>query len=263
MRIVNYFARKNELAKKAKAHTREMSLDYSEEIDSAINRSVIYGPEMPNHTDIEKDYETVVSLNPATHQWYIENSDFGDDDIVCVHNFASYKNPGGMFIQGSSAQEESLCHASNLYNILSGLPEFYSWNMENKNKGMYMDRAIYTPDVIFKYEDEHTVTTINIDVLTCAAPNASVMKKYGAFSKEENFAALERRISFVAEILNDRKVDVFITGAWGCGVFAQDPETVAMLMYKYLSQTCIKELQFVIPRGHQFETFHKVLKPYL
>jgi uncharacterized protein (TIGR02452 family) len=135
--------------------------------------------------------------------------------------------------------------------------------MENKNKGMYMDRAIYTPDVIFKYEDERTVTTINIDVLTCAAPNASVMKKYGAFSKEENFAALERRISFVAEILNDRKVDVFITGAWGCGVFAQDPETVAMLMYKYLSQTCIKELQFVIPRGHQFETFHKVLKPYL
>ena len=55
MRIVNYFARKNELAKKAKAHTKEMSLDYSEEIDSAINRSVIYGPEMPKHTDFEKD----------------------------------------------------------------------------------------------------------------------------------------------------------------------------------------------------------------
>ena len=38
-----------------------------------------------------------------------------ENERLAALNFASFKNPGGMYMEGSSAQEESLCHYSILY----------------------------------------------------------------------------------------------------------------------------------------------------
>jgi uncharacterized protein (TIGR02452 family) len=75
------------------------------------------------------------------------------EDSVGVLNFASAKNPGGGFLRGASAQEESLARSSSLYLALSQerfFTEFYGYNRRGKT-GIYSDRIIYSPRVtIFK-----------------------------------------------------------------------------------------------------------------
>jgi uncharacterized protein (TIGR02452 family) len=65
--------------------------------------------------------------------------------IACL-NFASAKNPGGGFLSGSQAQEESLARASGLYASLQTQPEFYAFHRQQAS-GIYSHRIIYSPHV--------------------------------------------------------------------------------------------------------------------
>lgn len=77
-------------------------------------------------------------------------------------------------MKGSKAQEECLCHESYLYNVLREMPDFYAWNNQHKNKALYLNRALYTEDILFERDDQHAYC----DVLTCAAPNKTAAQKY-------------------------------------------------------------------------------------
>jgi len=67
---------------------------------------------------------------------------------VGVLNFASAKNPGGGFLNGAMAQEESLAASSGLYRTLLRNEEYYTANRACGSM-MYTDYAIYSPDVAF------------------------------------------------------------------------------------------------------------------
>ena len=177
------------------------------------------------------------------------------DGHTAVLNFASYKEPGGKFLEGSMAQEESLCHSSFLYNVLAQCQGYYQWNNEHKNRGLYKNRALYSPNVRF-FHGENTYVA---DVITCAAPNLSTARKYCDVSPQENTAALNSRIQFLLDIAEREKVDTLILGAWGCGVFGQDPEEVAQIFKNNLPERNIKKVIFAIPAGNNnFEAFDKI-----
>ena len=78
---------------------------------------------------------------------------------VCVLNFADYKTPGGGFITGNYAQEESLCHASNLYLSLIDNIDWYDKHKYTLNYGLYTDDYILSKNICvfkdseFKYID--------------------------------------------------------------------------------------------------------------
>lgn len=145
---------------------------------------------------------------------------------VCVLNFASYKTPGGGFIRGMLAQEEALCHASTLYPCLFNEKDYYAYNNAYLLGAAYTNAAIYSPDVVFEVGNY----VCKCDVLTCAAPNKF---RYTKYSDEEMNSILEDRIKFMYSVAADNNVDTLIVGAWGCGVFHQDPSVVAELLKRY------------------------------
>ena len=153
-----------------------------------------------------------------------------------------------MFINGSKAQEECLCHESFLYNVLlQFVQEFYDWNNKNKNKALYLNRGLYSPGIVFCKDGENAIC----DVITCAAPNKSVARRYQHVQNEENTKVLKSRIKFVLDIAKENHVGTLILGAFGCGVFGQDAGEVAEIFKEYLETThkCFEKVVFAVPEG--------------
>ena len=175
------------------------------------------------------------------------------DGHVGILNFASYKNPGGGYLNGSYAQEEALCHVSTLYSVLCSQSRFYNVNIHHLNNSLYTNRALYSPDIAFFQEDYDKYA----DVITCAAPNRKAALKKG-ISEEENEEALKSRIEFIYNIANENQIDTLILGAYGCGVFGQNPKKVAALFLEY-AKGKVKTIIFAVPQGKNYESFEEAL----
>ena len=67
---------------------------------------------------------------------------------VAILNFANYTIPGGGYLHGALAQEEVLCHQSDLYQVLTKFSQYYRWNQTHLNQNLYEHRAIYTPNIV-------------------------------------------------------------------------------------------------------------------
>lgn len=100
---------------------------------------------------------------------------------ICILNFASYKNPGGGYLNGSMAQEESLCYASTLYNVLERQKDYYAYNNKHLNYALYTNRALYGPQIYFPAFDFYC------DVITCAVPNLTACKKFNPEVAKKKF----------------------------------------------------------------------------
>ena len=251
-----YWQNKEERAKTALSHTLQMQNKYREKIAKVISKSVIYSPDKV-FLPIKEKYDNIdISLVSEDSVSAIFNYSEGKTAVL---NFASYKNPGGGFMAGSRAQEESLCHESFLYNVLRSFVFYYKQNTLNLNRGLYTNRAIYSPGVFFEKDNK----ALECDVITCAAPNITVSQKYtNNVSKEENLATLDSRIHFVLDIAAENQVDTLILGAFGCGVFGQDAEDVCRFFAKYLtsSHRCFKKVIFAIPNDIHSENYDKFFK---
>jgi len=78
--------------------------------------------------------------------------------VVASLNFASAKNPGGGFLSGSQAQEESLARSSGLYATLQTQPDFYSFHRQQATS-LYSDHVIFSPHVpVFRDDEGHLIS---------------------------------------------------------------------------------------------------------
>jgi uncharacterized protein (TIGR02452 family) len=257
-----YWVEKDERAKIAQAHTEHMKKRFGNEIRYSVASSHIYGPGAVKNVPAATDNPTEVILSACgSVEGIVQN--YKDGEKIAVLNFASYRNPGGMFLNGSRAQEECLCHESFLYNVLAQFPDYYRWNEDHKNRALYTDRAIYSPQVLFMH-DNHTFPT---DVITCAAPNLSWAIRYNnEDAKRDNHGILRNRIKFVLDIAAAQGVDTLVLGAFGCGVFKQDATEVANDFMDFLQTThkgIFKKVVFAIPQdvhGGNYDKFKDVLE---
>jgi uncharacterized protein (TIGR02452 family) len=152
-----------------------------------------------------------------------------------VLNFASAKNPGGGFLGGAQAQEESLARSSSLYACLTTNFEMYQFN-RNGTSCLYSDWMIYSPQVpVFRNDDGSlTEKPYLVSFITSPAVNAGVVKQ-----KELNNIHLietvnrERARKFLW-IANQNQHKTLILGAWGCGVFQNEPSMIAKIFDELL-----------------------------
>ncbi|MCM1323957.1 MAG: TIGR02452 family protein [Acetobacter sp.] len=230
-------------AKHARAWIEEVKNRMSEDTKNSILGTKIYDSLVPSSTCSL----TQTTLLPMDTVSALFEEDWPGK--VCILNFASYNNPGGGFLKGMTTQEEALCHESNLYLILLAFKgSYYAWNRQHNNHSLYLDRALYSPDVIFERDGKQK----RADVLTCAAPNWDNAKIYGNVSEEDNREVVFDRLAFMSSILADNDVTTFICGAWGCGVFGQDPKMMANAM---IDSMLTPRVVWAIPRGYNYDMF--------
>lgn len=257
---MNYFSNKDINKRKACQLVNIINEKYSKELAAAKEHAVVLDYQDTAFRIPCQRKDTIIEFMKATTVEAIFSSKI--EGKTAVLNFASYKNPGGMFFEGSMAQEESLCHSSLLYPVLRDkLTEFYEYNRHCLNKALYQDRLIYASDILF-FTDGRSQEKM-VDVITCAAPNWGVYSKYNGDTvntRKKNKRVLYNRFKAILYSAVINECDTIILGAWGCGVFGQDPEIVASVMKSCLRtyKGCIKKVVFAIPDNETYKTFYDI-----
>ncbi|KES08187.1 hypothetical protein BU52_03955 [Streptomyces toyocaensis] len=156
-------------------------------------------------------------------------------DRVAVLNFASARNPGGGYLNGAQAQEEALCRASALYTCLLRAAGFYEHHRAHRDP-FYSDRVIHSPAVPVFRDDRGRLLDepFGAGFLTSPAPNAGVISRSVPERAAEVPGALVARAGRVLETAAAHGYRRLVLGAWGCGVFRNDPAHVAAAFRTHL-----------------------------
>ena len=143
----------------------------------------------------------------------IKYSTFGKTAIL---NMASERRKGGGVKNGAMAQEECLFRCSNLFTISD---EFYPLGPLE---------YVYTQDATF-IKDRHydVIQPIICDVITMPAIN---LNKY-----EYSEPLTSLKIIGIIDSAIENDCENLILGAWGCGVFGNNPEIMANLFIKTIN----------------------------
>lgn len=146
---------------------------------------------------------------------------------VAVLNFASARNPGGGYLRGARAQEEDVCRSALLYRTLLEAPDYYAAHRASTDL-RYSHRVIFSPDVpvIRDRHNELLAAPFPVSFLTSPAPNAGQLALRAGAPVPVREVLIERADRVLA-IAARHGVRDLVLGAWGCGVFANDPAEVA------------------------------------
>lgn len=198
-------------------------IDIRPQLRAARDGTVSYPPDAPLPHVVPSDRPTVYEVTNETTLSAARRLVAEGHRVVAL-NFASARHPGGGFLNGARAQEESLCRSSALYECIraskmyrhhSGLPG-----------GFYTNYAIYSPDVpVFKDDDGELLDEpYPCSFVTAPAVNAGCVRDdERPLIRSEMGERVEKVLALAAGH------DAVVLGAWGCGVFKNDPEMIADL----------------------------------
>ncbi|WP_338541916.1 TIGR02452 family protein [Paenibacillus tundrae] len=226
------------------SYDRNVRID--EDMQYAIRHSVLYRPAElqtlkdqlervspstnPSSTVIEVTGETTLAAAARLV------TDEQLQDVVCL-NFASAKNPGGGFLGGSQAQEESLARATGLYPCIVQMTEMYEHNRKLRTC-LYSDHMIYSPEVpvIRDDQDRLLVKPYCAAFITAPAVNAGVVRAREEADDQVIESVMKQRIRYILDVAIAHGHRTIVLGAFGCGVFRNDPVQVAKFFHDVLVQ---------------------------
>jgi uncharacterized protein (TIGR02452 family) len=214
------------------------TISIKNETDFAVKNSKLFRTEdFPENFELKKiEGETIIEFTDETTLEAAKRvCKENENENPFVLNFASAKKPGGGFLGGAQAQEESLARSSSLYPCLMANFEFYEYN-RRESSCLYSDWMIYSPKVpVFRNDDGSLVQTpYLVSFMTSPAVNAGVIKQKEPQNIEKIESVNKERARKFLWIANKENHKTLILGAWGCGVFQNDPQTIARIFDELL-----------------------------
>ncbi|HJA29214.1 MAG TPA: TIGR02452 family protein [Candidatus Olsenella pullicola] len=235
-------------AELARRHVEDMDRRFPDEIAAAVASTRIYDaapsmrvtePCVPQVSVVDEDSVAAVL---ARGRGLASACD------LAVLDFASFLYPGGGYERGAWAQEQALCAASFLYNVLREKGAWYAENRRrNLNCHLYRNRALVVPRVRFERDDYHSYA----DVIVAAAPDARRAREEYHVGEDALLRALRDRIRLVMAIADDLGHKKLVLGAFGCGTFGWEAAAVAEAFRIELGRGthAAREVVFAVPRG--------------
>jgi uncharacterized protein (TIGR02452 family) len=249
------------------------TVDLAERLRECVFETVLYEPEALEGLMEEAralgpgEMATAISVHNETTLQGAQALGQEGHGKIGVLNFASAKNPGGGFLNGSQAQEESLARSSALHASLMTAPGYYDYH-RSRNDPLYSHRAILSPGCPIFRDDDGTPLReplLLVDFITCPAPNAGAVKQNKPESTDLIPGTLRQRAAYVLALALHKRCDALVLGAWGCGVFQNDPRMVAEAFAGLLNGKTFagrfKSVRFSVldARGGTFEAFQQIL----
>jgi uncharacterized protein (TIGR02452 family) len=194
------------------------------DVSAAVAGTRLYLPGEPLPDRAEGDRVPLVEV--TTESTLAAARRIGGDVALLV--FASARNPGGGFRTGARAQEEDIARASGLHACLAAVPDFYAHHRAEPDL-RYSDRVIYSPAVpVFRTDVGGLVECpYHAAMLTAAAPNLGALRHNQPEHVATVPAVLRGRALRVLQVAAAHGHRRLVLGAWGCGVFGNDPAVVA------------------------------------
>lgn len=213
-----------------------------EDIENAIESSLhMAEPVLKEH--LRTAQEKVESIVESSIQYEVKNCTTfegvkhllkNSKEVVCL-NFASSKNPGGGFLGGSQAQEEALARASAMYPCLTKHMDMYLNNREAKRL-LYSHDMIYSKRVpVFRNDNDELINEpFSTSIITSAAVNSGAVLRKKPDSEELINREMKVRARYILSLAISQGYESIVLGAWGCGVFKNEPTAVANIFFEIL-----------------------------
>ncbi|MFG2721762.1 TIGR02452 family protein [Streptomyces sp. NPDC048416] len=214
---------------------RGHAVSIAQPVAAALAGTTLHGPE-PVAVAPDRDRATRIAVTGESSLDAARRLLAQAPGEVAVLTFASARNPGGGFLNGAQAQEEALCRSSALYSTLLRAPEFYAHHRQDRDV-FYTDRVIHSPGVpVFRDDRGRLLDEPYLaGFLTSPAPNAGVIIRSTLQEAHRIGPALDARAERVLETAVLCGYRRLVLGAWGCGVFRNDPARVAAAFSGHLT----------------------------
>lgn len=146
--------------------------------------------------------------------------------------FASARNPGGGALRGANGQEESVARGSGLLAVEHRHAGLYI-DGEHARAPFYSHAMLYAPAVpIFRDRDDGLLPQLAYGaMIVAAAPNKSVAHRGQRAACDE---VLHERARLVLAAAAGYRHATVVLGAFGCGVFGNDPAQLAAAFERLL-----------------------------
>ncbi|KAJ7701991.1 hypothetical protein B0H16DRAFT_1440606 [Mycena metata] len=171
---------------------------------------------------------------------------------IGVLNFASANSPGGGFLGGSRAQEESIARSSNLYSSLvtPTAQQFYAHHKRGANqKNKYYSHAmVYSRGVqLIRTDAGAWIKPARVDMLTSAAVNSGAASTPVKDVEQRIESVMRERMGRLLYLFEQQGAQDLVLGSFGTGAFRNKVPMVAKLWVELLAG---RDARF----RHSFET---------